>query len=125
MEQLVTVRGRPLRLYISRAAAARLEQRNTPLLLEMELYFSCLIRKRVHVREFAAGLGVIKLGEKLHVWLRPVVTRQCSIRECEPGQPPVMDMRVISPERYFPHWLRLDYRHGAWQAGFGYAGVPG
>ena len=117
------IRGRQLRLNISRSASARLAQRSTPLLLEMELYFSCLVRKRVHVRESAAGFDVIELGEKLRVWFRPVVTRTCAISECEPGRPPVTDMPVTGPERYFPHWLTLDYRHGQWHAMFGYAGA--
>ena len=125
MEQVVSVRGRQLRLHISRAAAARLARRSTPLLLEMELYFSCLIRKRVHVRDSADGFDAIDLGEKLRVWFRPVVTRTCSIRDCTPGLPPVADMPVINPERYFPHWLRLDYLHGEWLAEFGYADMPG
>lgn len=124
MQQIVTVRNRPLRLNISRAAAVQLEQRSAPLLLELELYFSCLIRKRVHVRESATGFDAIELAEKLQVWFRPVVTRSCAISECEPGQPPVTDMPVARPERYFPHWLTLDYRHGKWHAGFGYADAP-
>ena len=125
MEQLVTVRGRQLRLIISSAATAQLDRRSVPLLLELELYFSCLIRKRVHVRESADGFDAIELGKKLMIWFRPVVTRTCAISECEPGRPPVTDMPVIHPERYFPHWLALDYRHGEWHSEFGYAAAPG
>jgi hypothetical protein len=34
-----------------------------------------------------------------------------------------MDMPVVRAERYFPHWLRLDYHRGEWLAEFGYAGA--
>ena len=37
------------------------------------------------------------------------------------GKPLVTDMPVVRPERYFPHWLTLDYRAGRWLADFGYA----
>jgi hypothetical protein len=30
-------------------------------------------------------------------------------------------MPIVMPERYFPHWLTLDYRRGKRIAEFGYA----
>jgi len=114
--------GRSLLLRISRSAQKALDKRQSPLFLEMELYFSCLVRKRVYVRNTIED-GAVVLNDKLSVRFRPVVTEQCAMREVEVANPPVKDMPVVNPERYFPHWLTLDYRHGDWIAEFGYASV--
>ena len=108
---------------ISKAAAEQLARRETPLLLELELYFSCLIRKRVYVRESFDGKESIAINDRLSLRFRPVVTQTCAISECERDNPPVRDMPIRKPERYFPHWLKLDYRGGEWHAEFGYAGM--
>ena len=104
----------PLRVRISRRAEAQLCGRAAPLYHEMEQYFSCLLRGRTN------GIESHTINDRLSVWSRPVVTQSCAISECEPGKPPVTDMPVVRPERYFPHWLTLDYRGGEWRADFGY-----
>ncbi len=122
MNHTVTVNGRSLRVALSKAAKRALEQRADALLLEMELYFSCLIRKRVYVREEFKGVDSIPVSDKLHISFRPVVTQSCAIRDVPRDNPPVRDMPIVRPERYFPHWLTLDYRRGEWLAEFGYGG---
>ena len=120
MERTITFQGRSLKLTISQRAQAQLDRLAEPLLLEMELYFSCLIRKRVYVREPVDAPGMVKLAEKLMARFRPVVTQTCAMRDVERDNPPVKDMPIDNPERFFPHWLTLDYRRGDWQAEFGY-----
>jgi len=124
MNQIVPLWGKSLKLTISERAQAQLDRRTKPLLLEMELYFSCLVRKRVYVREHTNGEDTAALNDKLSVSFRPVVTQSCAMREVERDNPPVMDMPIVKPERYFPHWLTLDYRRGKWLAEFGYATAP-
>ena len=120
MPRTITFQGRPLELTVSRRAQVQLDRRTGPLFLEMELYFSCLIRKRVYVRESIDDPDVSALSDKLMVRFRPVVTQTCAMRDVERDNPPVMDMPIIKPERFTPHWLTLDYRRGKWQADFGY-----
>jgi hypothetical protein len=120
MQLITTPWGRTLRLEVSRAAQRRLERRRRPLLLELELYFSCLVRKRVYVRE-QLDARAIRLTDHLQVRFRPVVTAHCAFRDIDVSNPPVRDMPAVDPERYFPHWLSLDVRRGEWVAEFGYA----
>jgi hypothetical protein len=124
MNNIVTINGKSLRVALSKAAQQALERRAGALLLELELYFSCLIRKRVYVREDFEGVDAIALSDKLHIRFRPVVTQTCAIRDVPRDNPPVRDMPIVRPERYFPHWLTLDYRRGKWLAEFGYADEP-
>lgn len=121
MQNTINFQGRPLKLTVSPRAQAQLDRRTEPLFLEMELYFSCLIRKRVYVRESSDGHDAVTLADKLIARFRPVVTQTCAMRDVKRDNPPVKDMPIIKPERFFPHWLTLDYRHGAWRADFGYA----
>jgi hypothetical protein len=123
MNGVFSLQGRPLQLEVSEAAQRRLLQRSEPLCLELELYFSCLIRKRVYVRDDPSTDGYIPLNEWLLVRFHPVVIRSCAISDCDDGKAPLMDMPVVRPERYFPYWLRLDYWHGESQAVFGYASL--
>lgn len=50
-QQSIEINGRTVAIELSRAAIKALAQRSTPLLAEMELYFSCLIRKVVRFHE--------------------------------------------------------------------------
>ena len=96
MEQTIDINGRALRVCISGRARKQLRRLATPLYPELELYFSCLLRKRVYVRECLNGF-------ESHV-----ISGRLSIR--------------FRPERFFPHGLSLDYRAGEWHADFGYTG---
>jgi hypothetical protein len=69
----------------------------------MELYFSCLLRKQVNVCEHPEGIRAHPVTERLQVLFRPVVMKSCAISDCPPGKPPVTDMPVVRPKRYFPH----------------------
>ena len=124
MEKTVVVGERSLNLKISKRAQAQLDRRTSALFLELELYFSCLVRKRVYVRETLDAHDVHTVSDKLQVRFRPVVTETCAMREVERDNPPVKDMPIVHPERYFPHWLTLDYVRGEWLAEFGYAQSP-
>jgi hypothetical protein len=124
MRKTVVVGDRPLKLAISKRAQAQLDRRTSALLLELELYFSCLVRKRVYVREQFDARDVHAVSDKLQVRFRPVVTETCAMREVERDNPPVRDMPIVNPERYFPHWLTLDFVRGEWLAEFGYARSP-
>lgn len=124
MEKTVVVGDRPLSLTISKRAQVQLDRRTSALLLELELYFSCLVRKRVYVREHIDSRDVHSVSDKLQLRFRPVVTETCAMRDVERDNPPVKDMPIVNPERYFPHWLTLDYVRGEWLAEFGYAQNP-
>ncbi len=121
MQAVASLLNRELQIHISARAEKQLQQRSTPLCLEMELYFSCMIRKRVLVREQIHSEFRAEVGDKLHIGFRPVMTRACGITEtAEDGKPPLTDFPIKKPQSYIPNWLTLDYRKGEWCAEFGY-----
>ena len=121
MKHLVELEGRQLSVELTRAAERKLNGLEPGLKLEMELYFSCLIRKRVLVRETLASDYRVQVNDRLELGFRPVMTKACGVTETDDsGKPPLTDFPIVKPERYIPHWLKLDYHKGEWLGEFGY-----
>lgn len=114
----VELNGKPVEVCLSRAAEQALAHRQRPLLAEMELYFSCLIRYKVRFHEQANNNGVA-VNDKLHLRFRPVMTARCG-NDYDGDEPPLTDFPIERPAAFTPHWLNIDYRHGQWQGEFGY-----
>ncbi|HKB58890.1 MAG TPA: hypothetical protein VKC56_02480 [Gallionellaceae bacterium] len=117
--QQVVLEGRDVRVRLSRAARQALAQRATPLVAEMELYFSCLIRLRVLFHETPGAREVTPVSDKLSICFRPVAGRRCDLHSVE-GEQPLDDFPIVRRSPFVPHWLNLDYRKGAWVGEFGY-----
>ena len=111
---------RDLELRLSAAADSALAARSAPLVVEMELYFSCLIRKRV---QFLSAIHpdamCATVDERLTVCFRPVMTRHCALSDVE-GTPELESFPIVRPEAFVPKWLALDYRRGVWSGEFSY-----
>ncbi|OIO78783.1 MAG: hypothetical protein AUJ86_03750 [Hydrogenophilaceae bacterium CG1_02_62_390] len=114
----ITLAEKNLDIRLSPAAEHALAQRQTPLLAEMELLFSCLIRKRVRFGDLTAE-DAIPASDRLSVRFRPVMTRVCAMADVT-GSPPLDDFPIANPRPYVPRWLAIDYRRGQWLGEFGY-----
>lgn len=120
----VEMLGKQIQVEISKHAERQLADRKTPLFVEMELYFSCLLRKEIRIREtlrerldeeFSA-----QFSELLHISFRPVMTKSCSVSSCAGEKPPLSDFPIERPQSYIPKWLKLDFKKGEWCGDFGY-----
>ena len=117
----VLLLGKPLRVDLSRAARRALDDRQQPLLAEMELFFSCLIRKQVRFRAPRAEIdhGAVTAGPNLLVRFHPVMTAVCG-KDYDGDEPPLTDFPIARVQAFVPHWLTIDFRHGAWCGDFGF-----
>jgi hypothetical protein len=112
--------NRDLELRLSKAAHAALAELDSPLVVEMELYFSCLIRKRVRILSVVhPGALCVSMDAHLTVCFRPVMTRKCELGGVQ-GQPELEAFPIQRPEAFVPKWLALDYRRGAWSGEFSF-----
>ena len=124
-ESWVRYLGRPLRLHVTRAAWRAMERLETPLEVEMELYFSCLVRKQVRFHPGGRPVAArrqfepLLLSEHLSLSFRPVVTEHCSVADAGDA-PPLTDLPAVRGAALVPRWLKLDFRSGAWVGEFGY-----
>lgn len=118
--QNISMLNKPIQLEISSRARQALDRRDAPLRVEMELYFSCLIRKQVRIRDALDDRFAVMVSDKLEIGFRPVMTKACSVSSCDDGKPPLSDFPIEKPESYIPHWLKLDYKKGEFIGEFGY-----
>lgn len=114
----VTLSEKPVDIRLSGAARRALAARARPLLAEMELLFSCLIRKRVRFGDLHAE-DAVWASEGLAVQFRPVMTRGCALAGLE-DSPPLADFPIADAHPFVPRWLSIDYRRGQWVGEFGY-----
>jgi len=122
--QIVEMLGKKIQIEISKHAERQLNDRKTPLYVEMELYFSCLLRKEIRIRETLREKldeeFSTQISELLHISFRPVMTKSCSVSSCAGDKPPLSDFPIQKPQSYIPKWLKLDFKKGEWCGDFGY-----
>jgi hypothetical protein len=128
MEETVFFHERPVRILRTERAERALAQRRQPLAVELELFFSCLLRKRVRfpdpgeleaeVPADPAAPAMRTADGRLVVAFRPVMSRHCALEEGHQLEA----FPIAQPEPFVPRWARIDYhpRHG-WQGEVGYA----
>ena len=119
METSIEIIGKTLKVDISPVAISALARQTESLVVEMELYFSCLIRKRLlfHLGEPQGQASSVMDG--LSVRFRPVMTSHCGV-DYEGDEPPLTEFPIKDASAFVPKWLRLDYRKGKWCGEFGY-----
>lgn len=118
MDKDIELLGKKIKVSLSRAAVTALLNRDKPLVAEMELYFSCLIRKKVRFRENMDN-EVVNVVDQLSVRFRPVMTKTCGI-DYEGDEPPLTDFPIRKPEAFVPHWLKIDFKKDQWIGEFGF-----
>ena len=117
MQGSAEILGKKVLVEWSAAADAAMQLLATPLQAEMELYFSCLIRKAVR---FGAGTNMRysdSVTPLLRVGFRPVVTKACKVSDTA-GEPPLEDFQMTKPEAFVPGKLFIDFKRGQWTGGF-------
>lgn len=119
MRTTVNILNKPVRVECSRAAERALAGLAKPLAVEMELYFSCLIRKKVRFNDKAHSREFVPVNDRLGIAFRPVMTKACRV-EGENGEAPLTDFPIVNPAAFVPHWLKIDYRDGIWEGEFGF-----
>jgi len=117
MQTTVEILGKDVLVEWSASAHKQMQALAEPLRVEMELYFSCLIRKAVRFGGEAQAADFALAAPRLKVGFRPVMTRVCKVSDYE-GAPPVEDFPIVRPEAFVPSHLMIDYRNGKWLGDF-------
>jgi len=115
----ISIQNKSVQIYLSKSAEKALQQRNSALFVEMELYFSCLIRKQVLFHDRQRQSDSVPVNDNLSVSFHPVMTESCMLKDAEP-EPAKSDFEIQRRECFTPRWLKLDYKKGNWQGEFGY-----
>jgi len=107
---------------ITPRARARLDQLDTPLNVEMEVYFSCLIRLRVLFPTTVKKEYILVDADtsQINLYFNPIMTSHCTVDEIRGRDPDTEYFPIQKPEKFTPRWLKLDYQKNQWQGEFGY-----
>lgn len=117
MQATAEISGKKILVEWSAAADKAMATLSSPLLVEMELYFSCLIRKAVRFNQSRALQDYVQVTPQLKLRFRPVVTRVCRVSEVE-GEPPLDDFHLLKPAAFVPKKLFIDFKRGQWLGQF-------
>lgn len=113
----VRLSGKTVIVEWSAAAQAELECRAVPLTVELELYFSCLVKKFVHFHESVPARETVAVTERLRLLFRPVTSTACSMDLAERlGRQPEVDLAGPIAHKLAPRRVWIDNRRGDWQA---------
>ena len=116
----IEIEGRPVALDVTSSAEAALLSAREPLHIDMELYFSCLVGKRVNFVQTPPEhtVGRARLTDRVTVGFRAYATETCQAGD----ERHALESKIIPldrAERYMPKWLKIDYRDGAFEGEFG------
>ncbi len=115
----VQLNGKPARIEWSAAAQTALERRAQPLTVELELYFSCLVKKFVHFHEERPERETIAVGDRLRLVFKAVTSTACSMDVAERlGRQPEIELDGDIARKLAPRRIWLDHRRGAWTGEF-------
>ena len=117
MQTTIEILGKKVMVEWSASADKKLQELAEPLLVEMELYFSCLIRKAVRFGGDAQAANFTSAAPRLKIGFRPVMTKVCKLSDFE-GDPPLEDFPIVKPEAFVPKRLAIDYKGGKWLGEF-------
>jgi hypothetical protein len=117
MQAIAEILGKKVLVEWSAAAQKALNSVESPLLVEMELYFSCMIRKAVRFGHGCPARYCASVTPQMNVCFRPVVTQSCSVSEVE-NEPPLEDFQMVKPEAFVPKKLFIDFKRGQWLGEF-------
>ena len=119
MKKTVQILGRSVVVELSENAEKHLMERKHHLCLEMELYFSCLIRKRVRFKREIPPVPTACIQDNLHVFFRPVQSKSCNILDLQgANSPELIDLEIKKRQAIIPKHLHLDFKKGQWKGEF-------
>ena len=119
MKHQVELNSKRVSVTVSQSALKRLNETTKPLLIEVELYFSCLIKKVCHFREIDNLNDYVRVMDGLYIHFRATMTKKCSIEEFDKDN--AADFPIVDQKPYIPKWVNLDFTPNGWCGDFGYA----
>ena len=90
-----------------------------PLIVELQLYFSCVVQKRVLFHQ-RVEFDTVVVNNRLEIAFRPIASAVCDPREFALSHPAGEDLSQGVAARMIPRSVEIDYRQGNWEGHFGY-----
>jgi hypothetical protein len=115
----VDIRGKKMAIMYSKRADKALKQRNNALIAELQLYFTCVVQKRVVFHEHS-NIETITANDKLKIAYRTVQSDACDPVEFADKHPVKKDLNSKGAQSMRPSLFKLDYKNGNWVGDFSF-----
>lgn len=115
--QTVNYHGKQLLITWTKRAEKALCQRRRPLIIEMQLYFSCVVKKRVLFHDISGQTG-IAVNDMINIIFRPVQSTSCDPVEFANNYPIKKELTDAGATNMRPSCLEFDYINGTWCGSF-------
>ncbi len=113
------IEERNISVHVSERAKQALSTRTNPLHVNMELYFSCFIKKMVSFSDSPPIRESTKVTENLFASFRPVQSKSCNIYELSGANTPTLiDLPIVKRKAIVPKHLFIDCKKGKWKGDF-------
>lgn len=111
--QIVDLKKKPLSVRWTRRAEHKIQQRNKPLFVEMQLYFSCVVKKRVLFHDLL-DQETVPVNSLVNVCFHTVQSTSCDPEEFAKNFPVKREFQSGAAGRMRASMLSIDYRDGQW-----------
>ena len=118
-QKTVTINQRNVEVRWTDRAEQILQLGQQPLIVELQLYFSCVVKKRVVFHQRAAFSTTV-VSDRLEIAFQPVASAACDPREFAACFPAGKNLSQGMAARMVPRIVEIDYRRGNWEGQFRY-----
>ncbi|TCV85832.1 hypothetical protein [Sulfurirhabdus autotrophica] len=115
LSKKISINNRLLLVEWTARAQRELDRRKRPLYVEMELYFSCMVKKYIHFHEKPRNKTPVYVNEKFAVYFRPVTSSNCSLEiAANLGRQPEIELHNKAVTRLVPKRIFIDFKNTQW-----------
>lgn len=115
----IDIRGKKMSIMYSKRAEKALDERTNSLIAELQLYFTCVVQKRVIFLE-QTDLDTITANPKLKITYHTVQSNACDPIEFADSHPVKKELNSKGALSMRPSLFRIDYKNGEWIGDFSF-----
>ena len=115
----IEIRGKKMAIMYSKRAEKALELRTKPLIAELQLYFTCVVQKRVKFHEQTI-LETITANPHLKIAYHAVQSSACEPVEFAENHPVKKELNSKGAQSMRPSLFKIDYKNGQWIGDFSF-----
>lgn len=113
----IDIRGKKMSVIYSKRAKKALEERDSSLIAELQLYFTCVVQKRVAFHE-QSDLETITVNPNLKIAYHTVQSNACDPIEFADKHPVKKELNSKGANSMRPSLLQIDYINEKWVGEF-------
>lgn len=120
----IDIRGKKMAILYSKRAEKALMERKSPLIAELQLYFTCVVQKRVLFHEQTeheqTELDTVKTHNNLEIAYHTVQSNACDPVEFAEKHPVKKELNSKAAQSMRPSAFKIDFKNGEWVGDFSF-----